>query len=169
RSHVPAYRLHKQSGQAIVTLPDGFGRRRDVLLGKYGSPESRKEYARVLGEWEANGRRPPEPVATSDVTVNELLLAYYRHAHHYYGWTKDPTRGDRVSLRDALRVVRRLYGHTLARDFGPLALKACRARMIHKGWARTYINAQVDRVRRMFRWAAEEELLPGSVHDNLAK
>jgi integrase len=27
----------------------------------------------------------------------------------------------------------------------------------------------VDRVRRMFRWAAEEELLPGGVHDNLAK
>jgi integrase len=41
--------------------------------------------------------------------------------------------------------------------------------MIRKGWARTYVNAQVDRVRRMFRWAAEEELLPGSVHDNLAK
>ena len=40
--------------------------------------------------------------------------------------------------------------------------------MIKKGWARTYINSQVDRVRRMFRWA-EEELLPGSVHDNLAK
>src|SRR5262245_15737900 len=41
--------------------------------------------------------------------------------------------------------------------------------MIRKGWARTYINSQVDRVRRMFRWGAEEELLPGSVYDNLAK
>jgi hypothetical protein len=32
----PSYRLHRQSGQAIVTLPDGLGGRRDVLLGPYG-------------------------------------------------------------------------------------------------------------------------------------
>jgi integrase len=166
---IPAYRLHKQSGQAVVTLPDGFGRRRDILLGKYGTPESRKEYARVLAEWESNGRRLPQPVATSDITVNELVLGYWKHAIDYYGWAKDPKRGDKISLRHALRVVRKLYGHTPARDFGPLALKASRARMIRKGWARTYINSQVDRIRRMFRWAAEEELLPGSVYDNLAK
>jgi site-specific recombinase XerD len=169
RSHVPTYRLHKQSGQAVVTLPDGLGRRRDVLLGRYGSPESRREYARVLAEWEANDRRLPQPSATSDISVNELVLAYWKHARDYYGWVKHPERGDRVSLKDALRVVRKLHGHTPARDFGPLALKACRARMIRKGWARTYINSQVDRVRRMFRWAAEEELLPGSVYDNIAK
>jgi hypothetical protein len=50
---IPSYRLHKQSGQAIVTLTDGLGRRRDVLLGRYGTPESRAEYVRVLAEWEA--------------------------------------------------------------------------------------------------------------------
>lgn len=33
RKSVPSYRRHKASGQAIVTLPDGHGRRRDVLLG----------------------------------------------------------------------------------------------------------------------------------------
>ena len=57
KPRIPSYRRHKQSGQAVVTLPDGFGRRRDVLLGKYGSPESRQEYLRVLAQWEANGRR----------------------------------------------------------------------------------------------------------------
>src|SRR5262249_5383183 len=148
---------------------DGLGRRRDVLLGKYGTPESRKEYTRVLAEWESNGRHLPQPAAASDITVDELVLAYWKHAHDYYGWAKAPERGDKASLRDAVRVLRKLYGQTRARDFGPLALKACRARMVKKGWARTYINSQVDRVRRMFRWAAEEELLPGSVHDNLAK
>jgi hypothetical protein len=59
RNHIPSYRHHKQSGQAVVTLPDGLGGRRDVLLGKYDTPESRAEYARVLAEWEASGRRPP--------------------------------------------------------------------------------------------------------------
>jgi integrase len=169
RNHVPTYRLHKQSGQAVVTLPDGLGNRRDVLLGKYGSPESRKEYLRVLEQWETNGRRPPPSAAAPDISINELILAYWKHARAYYGWVERPERGDRVSLRDALRVVRKLYGHTPAKDFGPLSLKSCRARMIRKGWARTYINSQVDRVRRMFRWAVEEELLAATVYDTLAK
>src|SRR5262249_24564886 len=47
---VPSYRLHKQSGQAVVTLSDGTGGRRDVLLGKYGSPKSRADYTRVVSE-----------------------------------------------------------------------------------------------------------------------
>jgi hypothetical protein len=67
RNHVPTYRLHKQSGQAIVTLPDGFCNRRDVLLGTFGSAESRKEYARVLTEWESNGRRLPRPARSPAV------------------------------------------------------------------------------------------------------
>ena len=47
----PSYRLHKQSGQAIVTLPDGLGSRRDVLLGVYDSPASWDAYYRTLAEW----------------------------------------------------------------------------------------------------------------------
>ena len=40
---VPSYRLHKQSGEAIVTLSG-----RDVLLGHHGSPESYEKYNRVV-------------------------------------------------------------------------------------------------------------------------
>jgi hypothetical protein len=43
--NVPTYRLHKQSGQAIVTLSG-----QDYLLGKHRSPESHAEYARLLAE-----------------------------------------------------------------------------------------------------------------------
>jgi hypothetical protein len=45
--------LHRQSGQAVVTFPDGLGGRRDVLLGMHGTPESRTDYLRVVTEWEA--------------------------------------------------------------------------------------------------------------------
>jgi hypothetical protein len=152
RPHIPSYRLHKQSGQAVVTLPDGFGGRRDVLLGKHGSPESRAEYARVLGEWEANGRRPPQTdPAPSDLTSNELALVYWNWAVAYHRWDK---RGG-FCLKGALKVIKDLYGHTVAREFGPLALKACRNKMIALDWSRSYVNSQVDRLRRMFRWAAE--------------
>jgi integrase len=168
RKSVPSYRLHRQSGQAVVTLPDGFGGRRDVLLGPHATPESRQEYLRVLAEWEANGRRlPPRgaEVCAPDLTVNELAAAYWKHAAAYYRF--DGRKGIESNLRDALRILKALYGHTVAAVFGPLALKACRAEMVKKGWSRTYINAQVDRVRRMFRWAAEEELLPVTVYQAL--
>ena len=55
-SQIPSYRRHRQSGQAIVTLTDSFGNRRDVLLGTYGTVASRQVYARVIAEWEASER-----------------------------------------------------------------------------------------------------------------
>ena len=45
RSRVPAYRLHKPSGQARVII-DG----QHIHLGRYGSPESREKYARLIAE-----------------------------------------------------------------------------------------------------------------------
>ena len=101
------------------------------------------------------------------VSVNEVILSDLKHAAAYYGFTADADRGDAYCLRDALRVLKELYGRTPARDFGPLALKACRTAMLAKDWSRTYANSQADRIRRMFRWAAEEELLPGAVYQNL--
>jgi hypothetical protein len=73
---IPAYRLHKPSGAAVVTLRDALGNRHDVRLGRFGSAESRAEYGRVISEWEANNRRLPRPAAPADLTVAELILAY---------------------------------------------------------------------------------------------
>lgn len=55
-NQVPAYRLHKQSGQAIVTLSGA-----DILLGKHNSAASRVEYNRRIGEWLASERQRPKP------------------------------------------------------------------------------------------------------------
>jgi len=54
---VPSYRLHKQSGQAIVTLNG-----RDVLLGAHGSAASKAEYDQRIAEWIANGRQGDNPL-----------------------------------------------------------------------------------------------------------
>ena len=59
RGTPPSYRRHS-GGQACVTVRDHLGRRREVLLGRWGSSGSRAEYARVLRELNANqGRLPP--------------------------------------------------------------------------------------------------------------
>jgi len=150
----PAYRHHKGSGQAVVSIGG-----RDHYLGSWKSRASRTEYDRLVSEWLANGRQPKH---TSDLTVVELLNQYNKWATTYYA-NAAGNDGQLGNLRSALKIVKRLYGPTLAANFGPLALRAVQAAMVQSGWVRSHINAQVGRVRRMFKWAVARELLPGSV------
>jgi integrase len=170
RNSVPSYRLHKQSGQAVVTLRDSLtGQRRDVMLGEHDSPESRAEYKRVVLEWESNGRRPSPATETApDVTVNEILVAFWAYAETYY---RDPDGNPTLELDNykyALRPLKALYGHTPVADLDQRALKAIRQRMIDDGLARGNINSRIGKIRRVVKWAAEEQLAPASVHHALA-
>ena len=45
RTRIPKYRKHKPSKLAVVSLGG-----RDIYLGKYGTKESREEYARLVSE-----------------------------------------------------------------------------------------------------------------------
>ena len=56
---------------------------RDVYLGSYGSPGSRQAYDRVVAEWLANSRRDPA-LGQRALSVNELIVAYRKHAEGYY-------------------------------------------------------------------------------------
>jgi len=146
----------------VVTLAG-----KDHYLGPHGSPESRQAYERLVAEWLASRQRPPEPVAgLPDLTINELLLAYWDHVRSYYVKDGKPT-SEPDTIRQALRPVRELYGDTRAVDFGPLALKAVRGAMIDRGWCRSFINNQVNRVKKLFAWAAAEELLPLATYQAL--
>src|SRR5687768_3083413 len=86
RSRVPSYRLHKPSGQAVVTLRTTTGERRDVYLGTYDSAESRSEYARIIAEQATGptGSTAPARASGSTLTVDQVLLAYWGHVEHHY-------------------------------------------------------------------------------------
>jgi integrase len=157
----PSYRHHKPSNQAVVTLD-----RRDIYLGRYNSPESRAEFDRLLAEWLSNGRRLLAPEAGSDLSVNEIAQAYLRHADAYYVKNGKPTV-EPGNIRLAIRPLRQLYGHTLAREFGPLALKTVRSAMAQANICRSEINRRIGRIVRIFKWAVSEELVPPSVHQAL--
>jgi integrase len=174
----PSYRLHRQSGQAVVTLADGLGGRRDVLLGKYGtpdeSPESWARYYQVLAEWKTNGRRLPTPDAqrTSEdsLTVNELILHFWQHVERHYRHPDGRPTSEQENYKIALRPLKELYGHASATSFGPKALKAVREKMIASvnpntglPWCRKSINQRIDRIKRLFKWAVGEELVPPGV------
>jgi len=159
QKHVPAYRLHKSSGQAIVTLTDSVtGARKDRLLGTHDTAKSRVEYARALAEWEARGRRLDDPNADS-LTVAELVVHFLRHAETYYGKkSKEYDHFDKttVPLTDT-------YPHKLARDFAPSELKVVRQRMIdHHDWCRKVVNRRVNRIRQIWKWGVMEGLVPAA-------
>jgi hypothetical protein len=151
-TRVPTYRLHKQSGQAVVTLRAADGSRRDVLLGKHDTPESRAEYARVIAEWNLNGGRIPQP--TDCVTVAELLSAFWDHALDHYRRPDGSPTSEIGNFRLAFRPVKEMYAHMPAADFGPVALRTVRARMVEGGAARRTINKWTNRVRHVFKWGA---------------
>jgi integrase len=67
------------------------------------------------------------------------------------------------SVRDVLKRLNKLYRSTFANEFSPRKLKAVRDAMIAEGLARSTINHGVGRIRRMFRWAVGEELVPPTV------
>jgi hypothetical protein len=98
--------------------------------------------------------------------VNELILRYWIFAKGHYRRDGHPTR-ELDNIRDALRPVQELHGHTSAGQFGPLALKAVRRAMIGTNLARTTINSRISKIRRMFRWSAENELIAPELYQGL--
>ncbi|HEX4607055.1 MAG TPA: site-specific integrase, partial [Urbifossiella sp.] len=140
-----------------------------IPLGRYDSPESRAAFRRVCAELAASGPAVAAGRARgSSVTLNEVLLAFIGHAEAFYV-RPDGTQTNEVGeFKAALKVVRELYGHEPAANFGPLALKAVRNKMVSDlKWCRSRVNSQTRRVRRMFKWAASEELVPGSLVTDL--
>src|SRR5262245_2141892 len=70
-SRIPNYRLHKPSGQAVVTLNN-----KDHYLGQYNSPESRAEYDRLIAEYLASRLQAgPTRGLTAGLSVSEMILA----------------------------------------------------------------------------------------------
>lgn len=156
---IPAYRHHRPSGQAVVTL-NGH----DHYLGPHSSPASRQEYDRLVAEWLAGGRVLQQ---LAPLTVDDVIVAYMQFVEGYYRKDGEPT-DEQYCIRAALRPVHRLYGQVPAAEFGPRALKAIRQTLVDDGrLARTTINSYVGRIRRMFGWAVSEQLIPGDVYQSL--
>ena len=85
----------------------------------------------------------------------------------YYRERGGAQTGEVDSFRRALKPLWQLYGRTRASEFGLLALKAVREHMIGMGWCRSSVNRQTARIKHVFKWAAENELVPGSSYQSL--
>lgn len=175
---VPQYRYHKPSGCGVVRLNG-----RDYYLGRHGTNESIVAYDALIARWLAGGRKPlddgtHEPTerssdqvkteaSSSNPTIVQVIAKFYEYLEQTY-----PNHAERGSVPSSfkmpLSILRQQFGRERAADFGPKKLKVVRQVFIDRGWVRHKVNSHVNRVRRAFRWATSEELIPPSVYQALA-
>lgn len=157
KSTIPAYRLHKASGQAVC-----YVNRQVVYLGRHGTPESRRAYSELVARLNAEtSAATTSRNFDSPRTVSELLLKYAtEHLPKY-------SRDEQACQRGVIRIVRELFGEVLTDEFGPLKLRICRDAMMAKGWSVGYVNRQVKRLRRIFRIGVSWEYVAQTVADSL--
>ena len=170
---MPKLSCHKATGQARVRLNG-----RDFYCGTFGSAQADLRYLELLRQYRA-GELPAAPPAksakipagestTPDLTKGsprtvELLAARYvtDHARVHYRHPDGRPTTEQEGLKRALAWLTRCPEGKLPPDqFGPRALKSIRAAMVESGrLSRKTVNQHIGRIRRMFRWAASEELV----------
>lgn len=171
RQRLPSYRLHKPSGQAVVTI-----RGKDHYLGKFDCPESHQRFRQLVAESLTIGmvevRR--RQVADAGPTVDELIAAFWRALEQSGRYRKDgkPT-SEMEWLIYSFRPLSEVFGSTPARDFGPKRLQELRTWIVThrpegaRPLARSTVNGRVRRIVHLFRWATSMELVPPAVWQGL--
>jgi integrase len=166
----PSYRLHKATGQAVITL-DG----QDHYLGNYGTDASREAYDRTVVSWRSGNLA--QRAKGTVLSVAALVARFLANAKAEGRYIKNGKPTSEINcLRVALRPLVKLYGTMPVGDFTVKNLKLVRVALCERRppaadgepWRRHHsglrcresVNLDVHRIRRVFRWAEEEELVP---------
>lgn len=170
RAQVPSYLHHKPTNRAYVRLRNPDGSRQTVYLGEYNSPESRKEYARILAGTLPVSDSPAECLQpAANASVAELLLAYHKHAEDYYRDRQTGRMSDyMVTVNLSIRALRSLYANLPVAEFRPRHLVAVRDSMVSSGLSRKEVNRRIGVIKRAFKWAMGADLAPPDVFQRLA-
>lgn len=164
---IPKYRRHP-NGQAFVQHASIARPGHRLYLGRFGSAESRLEYAQFLERLAAaDGSGVPATECDNDPTVYELSIGYLAHCDTYY--VSDGKHTSEYGLaRQSLKPLLAMFGETEACTFGPKMLTLYQRRLVQLGYCRHVINGHVSRVKRFFRWACRHELIPPAIYHSLA-
>lgn len=100
-------------------------------LGPHGSEASPKKYGELIAKYISGCPINPLADAASDggKTIAELVLAFLNHVERYYRKNGEVT-DEYGCIKSAVKPLVDLYVMTLANDFGPLALRQVRQKMV---------------------------------------
>lgn len=156
----PPYLRHAVGAYVYAYVRVG-GKR--INLGEYGSPESRRRYGEIVRAWEQEAdeaHRARLGPARAGCSILEIVAAHALHAkQHYRGPDGEPTSEVRSFVLSLDPLLGQEFAAMLADSFRPGDLKKIRDSWIKQGLARRTINQHVGRIKRLFRWAASEELV----------
>ena len=100
-------------------------------------------------------------------TVAELVQAYLQYAKDYYRGPDGKITREPENIRYAVALLVEHCPTLPVEEFGPLKLKDLRQLMIKRGWCRGVVNQRTSIIKRMFKWAASEQLAPASTYHGL--
>jgi integrase len=103
----------------------------------------------------------PEPAGDA-ITVADIGIRYLDHCESYYRTPDGKTTSSVAGVEMALRALFP-FSDAPASAFGPRAMKTVRDALVRDGRPRVTCNRVVKTIRRMFKWAASEELVPAEV------
>lgn len=151
----PSYRLHKPTGQAIVTINGKMH-----YLGAHGTEPSLQKYKQLIAdEWTPPGSTTkPKTTAElqSDVTITRLVVEYAKHVKRKHG--DDSNEWKQVRL--VLKTMRETYGDLPAADFGPIRFENYRQLLIDQDLSRGVVKRKSNYVLKMFQQGVKFELIP---------
>ncbi len=157
KRHIPAYVHHKPSGQARVRING-----KDHYLGVYGSSESKLEYDNLIA------RYLDDDVAAKPTTLTQLLAKWWAECKRRYGRHGKGRFGNAVCWRPVIRLLREQHGKEPAESLGPATLR----RTIEEAakandWSLRYTRDVLAKVKAIFLWAKNEELIRGNAYDRI--
>jgi integrase len=164
-SRIPRLNLHRPSGHWRVVL-DG----RSHYLGR-DRVEALRRYEALLARWLPQrclpDGAPRVEVAPATLRVADVAAKFLEgHATYFVGPDGEQT-GELDNFVRAFGVLLELYGLLPAEQFSPKRLKDVQAAMVARGWCRPSVNHNVRKVKRLFKWATGEELVPASTYHGL--
>ena len=135
-----------------------------IYHGPWGSQEADKNYRRFIAkilEFE-NAIFLLQCEKKNDVLVSELAAGFLD------GIVAKMRKGEQWHFRQVIGYLIEIYGELAANEFSPKKLKVVRSLMVKKGTlCRRMINRNVDKIRRIFTWGVEEELIQPNVSQAL--
>lgn len=100
---------------------------------------------------------------TAITTIAGLIHKYLQYVKSYY---RKPSR-EPENIRYALIPLLEHCPHLPVDEFTPLTLKDVQQRMVEKGWMRGVVNKRIGMIKKMFKWAESELLVPRYTYSTL--
>ncbi|MCK4998447.1 MAG: site-specific integrase, partial [Anaerohalosphaera sp.] len=112
-------------------------------------------------------KQSQKEVNLDDRTIMAIVTAYSQYGRKYYQDSHGEPTAEVKRIEYSTKPLAKLFATLPVEEFGPLKLKEVRQYMIDTQLARKTINDRISCIKRMFRWAASEEIVPASTYHAL--